>query len=146
MENFKYFFRQYKGGGTREFEIFSKLKFKDDWDFCLNGSLSEIQSRSDEVTHYYPLQQQKSVRFVEIRIQSVYQATDGTLLGGLQFFSENNLGTIGASYQGKSGSLQVENNSSLSLSSGSRHFSKVQLLLGEPDVYRPRIWDFHQQA
>ena len=74
----------------------------DDWDFCLNGSLSEILSKSDEVTQYFPLEQEKSLRFLQLRTLSVYKAPDGTSLGGLQYFSENTRGTTGASYQGKS--------------------------------------------
>ena len=96
-------FSNYGGGGTREFQIFSKIKLKDDWDLCLNDTLAEIKSKSDEVTHYFPLEQQKSVRFVQIRTQSVYTAKNGFSGGGLQYFSENNIGTTGASYQGKSG-------------------------------------------
>ena len=103
FRNLNYFFRQYGGGGTRDFKIFSKIKSNDGWDFCLNGSLSEILSKSDEVTRYFPLQQQRSVRFVQLRTESVYKGPGGLPRGGLQYFSENTLGTPGASYQGKSG-------------------------------------------
>ena len=103
FRNLNYSFRQYGGGGTREFKIFSKIKSSDGWDFCLNGSLSEILSKSDEVTRYFPLEHQRSVRFVKLRTVSVYKGPDEASRGGLQYFSENTLGTPGASYQGKSG-------------------------------------------
>ena len=93
-------FSTYGGGGTQDFQIFSKIRLEEDWEFCRNGSLSEILSKSHEVTQYFPLEQQKSVRFVQIRIMSVYKAKDGTSRGGLQYFSENTIGTTGASYQG----------------------------------------------
>ena len=95
-------FSNYGGGGTNEFKILSKIRLEDaSWDFCLNGNLSQILSKAHEVTHYFTLEEQKSVRFVQIRVQSVYQTKAGVSRGGLQYFSENTIGTTGARYQGK---------------------------------------------
>ena len=102
----KIFFSNYGGGGSRDFQIYSKIGLEDKWDLCLNGNLSEILSKSDEVTRYFPLAQQKSIRFVQIRTESAYKTSGGIIRGGLQYFSENTLGTPGASYQGKSNEPQ----------------------------------------
>ena len=143
---YEIFFSNYGGGGSRDFQIYSKIGLEDQWDFCLNGNLSKILSKSDEVTRYFPLAQQKSIRFVQIRTESAHKASDGILRGGLQYFSENTLGTPGASYQGKQRNPEyvfiIIPVLSFSVSSQSRDFSKFQLLLASPDVHSPRISDF----
>ena len=93
------FYRTYgTGGGTKDFEIYSRIKETDSWQFCLNGTMKEVLSLSDEDTLFFPLEEARPVRHVRIMILSNHKPL-GT--GGLQYFSENTVGTPGASYQGE---------------------------------------------
>ena len=60
--------------------------------------MNKILSVSDEDTLFFPLEEARSMRHVRIKILSNYIKWGP---GGLQYFSENAVGTPGASYQGE---------------------------------------------
>ena len=64
--------------------------------------MNEILSPSDENTLYFPLPLEKSLRFVKIEALSNHKPHG---FGGLQYFSENTVGSAGESYQGENYSL-----------------------------------------
>ena len=59
-------------------------------------SLSQIDKASSDITEFIPLEEEIRVRFVRIRILSIYGER-----GGLHYFRENRSPIHGASYQGQ---------------------------------------------